>query len=393
VGVRCRVGGRILNDLAFIEAAGLEGFRYRLLEWYGRCRRPLRWRDTRDPYCIWVSEIMLQQTRVAQMDQYFARFVECFPTVEQLAAASEDEVLKAWEGLGYYSRARRLHQAARCIVEVHGGKLPDTYEGLLALPGIGQYTAAAVSSIAFDRDHPVLDGNVVRVLCRLLRIETDPARTPVKNRLIAAAENLLARGQAGDFNQAMMELGAQVCTPRRPQCPACPVRRWCRASAELEDPSRLPVRPPSKEKPHYQVAAGLIWKDDKLLIAQRPAGGMLGGLWEFPGGKQEPGETLPECLQRELREELGIEVEVGEHLVSVDHAYSHFRITLHAFAARYVGGEPQALGCAAWCWVGIEELAAFAFPRADRRIIESLNQHRCPWAWLSGGEREQRGDA
>lgn len=346
-------------------------FRSGLLAWYRAHRRELAWRQSRDPYHIWISEIMLQQTRVDQMDAYFTRFIRAFPTVQDLAGASEGQVLKAWEGLGYYARARNLHKAAKEIA-ARGGQLPDTYEGLLELPGIGPYTAAAVSSIAFDRDHPVLDGNVARVLCRLLRIEEDPRRAAVKAALIAAGEKLLAPGQAGDFNQAMMELGARVCTPARPRCGECPVAQACRAFGELDDPSVLPRKAPRKARPHYQVAAGLIWKREKLLIAQRPSEGLLGGLWEFPGGKQEEGETLEECLTREIREELSIEIEVGECLCRVEHGYTHFGITLHVFRARYLRGEPQAIGCAAWRWVDPLELGQYAFSRADRRVIEEL---------------------
>lgn len=352
-------------------AEAIAAFRSDLLAWYRAHRRELAWRQSRDPYRIWISEIMLQQTRVDQMDAYFARFIQAFPTVQDLAQASEDQVLKAWEGLGYYARARNLHKAAKQIA-AQGGQLPDTYEGLLELPGIGPYTAAAVSSIAFDRDHPVLDGNVARVLCRLLRIEEDPRKAAVKTALIAAGEKLLAPGQAGDFNQAMMELGARVCTPARPRCGECPVAQACRAFAELDDPAALPRKAPRKPRPHYQVAAGLIWKGEKLLIAQRLSEGLLGGLWEFPGGKQEEEETLEECLAREIREELAIEIAVGARLAIVDHGFTHFSITLHAFSARYLSGEPQPLGCAAWRWVDPAELGQYAFSRADRRVIEQL---------------------
>ncbi len=353
--------------------ADIENFRDLLLDWYRRNKRDLRWRDSDEPYHIWVSEIMLQQTRADQMGAYFDRFISAFPTVRDLASASEDEVLKIWEGLGYYARARNLHKAARRLLAERGGRLPDTFKELADLPGIGPYTAAAVSSIAFDRDHPVLDGNVTRVLCRILRLEEDPRKAATRAILIAAGERLLPPGKAGDFNQAMMELGARLCTPSRPRCGVCPLNALCRARAELEDPSALPRKAPRREKPHYQVAAGLIRKGGKLLIARRPAEGMLGGLWEFPGGKQEPGESLEECLVREIREELDIAIEVEEFLLSVDHGYSHFSITLHAFAARYRHGRPRAVGCADWRWIDPNELEDFAFPRADRRIIEHLS--------------------
>ncbi len=354
--------------------AALTAFRAALLGWYRKHRRPLAWRDSRDPYHVWLSEIMLQQTRVEQMEPYYSRFIRRFPSIAALADADESDVLKMWEGLGYYSRARNLHRAARLIVNRHGGRIPDTREALRNLPGVGEYTSAAVASIAFDRDHPVLDGNVMRVLCRLLVVETDPRSGAGRQCLLGAAERLLARGQAGDYNQALMELGGRICTPRRPRCAVCPVATHCRMYASGADPSRLPLKSRRAPKPHYQVAAGVIWRDDKLLIAQRPAGGMLGGLWEFPGGKQEPGESLQECLVREIVEELDFSIIVGEHLISIDHSYTHFSITLHAFSATYAGGAPRAVGCADWRWVVPAELDHYAFARTDSRIIEHLRR-------------------
>ncbi len=374
-----------MNRVLLDDPSALVEFRARLLQWYRQNKRQTKWRESDDPYEVWISEVMLQQTRVDQMGPYFDRFIGVFPTIEALAEANEDQVLKAWEGLGYYARARNMHKAAKVIVYEQGGQIPDTYEGLIALPGIGAYTAAAVSSIAFDRDHPVLDGNVIRVFSRLLCIEEDPRRSAVKARLIAVGEALLARGEAGDFNQALMELGARVCTPRKPECAVCPIGGWCRAYAELDDPEVLPRKTPKKPKPHYQVAAGLIYKGNELLIAQRPMDGMLGGLWEFPGGKREEGESLAECLVREIREELGIEIEIDEYLTSVDHAYSHFSITLHALKARYLRGEPQTLGCADWKWIKLEELNQYAIPRADRKIVELLRRDGRQAALFEGG--------
>ena len=354
------------------DAGQIRRLRARLLAWYGLHKRQLPWRAAADPYQVWVSEIMLQQTRVEQMRGYFERFVAAFPTLESLAEAPEGAVLKAWEGLGYYARARNLQAAARKVMAEFDGQLPQNLEQLLELPGIGPYTAAAVSSIAFDCDHPVLDGNVTRVLCRLLRVEEDPRRAAVRTRLIAAGERLLARGRAGEFNQALMELGARVCTPSRPRCVDCPLAEFCAARRELDDPACLPVKGGRKKRPHYEVAAGLIWKGERLLIARRPAGGMLGGLWEFPGGKREGGESFADCLRREIREELDFDIEVGDHLVSVDHGYSHFTITLHAFEARYANGEPRAVGCDDWRWISPEQLGDYAMPRADRRVLERL---------------------
>ena len=349
-------------------------FRTALLAWYRVNKRSFEWRDSDNPYHVWISEIMLQQTRVDQMDAYFTRFISRFPALVDLAIAQEGDVLKVWEGLGYYARARNMHKAAQLMVTQYEGQIPDSYEELISLPGIGTYTAAAVSSIAFDRDHAVLDGNVVRVLCRLLRIEEDPRRAATKKQLIYASQRLLKPGQAGDFNQGMMELGARVCTPQKPDCQTCPVEELCRVKAELDNPTLLPLKAPKKRKPHYPVAAGLILKGDQVLIAQRPRDGMLGGLWEFPGGKREKGESLQECLRREIREELDFEIEVGEVLCSVDHAYTHFSITLHALSARYKEGQPKAIGCEDWRWVYPEQLDDFAFPRSDRKVIEFVRQ-------------------
>ncbi len=344
----------------------------RLLEWGAGQRRDLPWRSERDPYRVWVAVVMLQQTRRQTVAAYYRRFLARFPTVGDLARADVGQVLKVWEGLGYYARARHLHAAARRVVAEHGGQLPSDAAALRALPGIGDYTAGAILSLAFGADVPALDGNAYRVLCRLFAVEDDPRRAGTRRRLWALAEGLLPRGQAGPFNVALMDLGATVCVPRAPRCHLCPVAAFCAARRRgLE--GELPVRPPRRELPHYDVTAGVIWRDGRVLIAQRPAEGMLGGLWEFPGGKCEDGETLPDCLRREIREELGIEIAVGAPLTVVRHAYSHFRITLHAFTCRHLSGEPRALGCAAWRWVRPDELHDFAFPVTDQRIIAVLN--------------------
>lgn len=351
-------------------------FRRRLLAWYDEHKRDLPWRRQQDPYAVWLSEVMLQQTRVETARGYFERFLQRFPTVTDLALADESQVLKMWEGLGYYSRARNLHRAAQAVVEHHDGRLPATYDALLGLPGVGPYTAAAVSSIAFDAPHPAIDGNVVRVMSRVLRLEEDPRRASTRAAILRAGQQLMpdvSTASAGDWNQAMMELGARVCVPSSPRCEDCPVSRWCRARQELPDPSVLPVRAPRAQRPHLQVTAAIIRHNGKLLIAQRPDGGMLAGLWEFPGGKQEPGETLEACLRREIEEELGIVIDVEECVASVDHEYTHLSITLHAFSARYRSGQTQALECAAFEWIDIERLHDYTLPRADHKVLEAMS--------------------
>jgi len=344
---------------------------HQLLTWYEHNQRDLPWRGTNDPYRVVISEFMLHQTRVETVIPYYQRFVQDFPHWAALAAASLDEVLKAWEGLGYYARARNLHRLAQLVSLQYGSQLPDDPDILRKLPGIGPYTVGAILSICFGRDVPAIDGNVRRVLCRLFQIMEDPASPAGVQRLQEYAAALLPAGKAGAFNQALMDLGATVCTPRRPACARCPWGEPCRARG-LDIQESLPVRRPRKPLPHHDIAAGVIWHDGRILIAQRPPHGLLGGLWEFPGGKREAGESLEECLVREVREELQIEIQVGQLLTTVKHAYTHFRITLYAYQCRHLSGKPQTIGCAAWKWVSPQDLAGYAFPVANRTILQML---------------------
>ncbi len=352
-------------------APNVRAIQRKLLDWWHAHRRDLPWRRTADPYAVWVSEIMLQQTRVATADAFFERFLRRFPTVDALADAPLDDVLKAWEGLGYYSRARNLHRAARRVVDDFQGRLPRDVDALRRLPGIGPYTAGAIASIAFGLDEPVLDGNVVRVLARLWRIEDDPRQTQTRHRLWDIARELVPPGQAGLFNQALMDLGATVCTPRSPSCLACPVGEHCLALA-AGCQERLPVKPPKARLPHHDIAAGVIWKSGRVLIDRRRAEGLLGGLWEFPGGKRQAGESLEDALLREVREEVGIDIDVARPMTTVRHAYSHFRITLHAFHARHRAGRARPIACDAVKWVRPSGLGRYAFPKANHPLLAML---------------------
>ena len=355
----------------------IKPLRRKLLAWYARHARDLPWRRTRDPYAVWVSEIMLQQTQVATVIPYFARWMRRFPTVRRLAAADEADVLKAWEGLGYYSRARNLHRAAKEVVARYGGRLPRDVAALRALRGIGRYTAGAIASIAFGLDEPVLDGNVIRVLCRVFRIRQNPKAAPTRKRLWSLAEDLLPKGRASEFNQALMDLGATVCTPRDPRCDACPLAALCGANARGEQ-AKLPAMPTRKRTPHYDIAVGVIRRGDRILIARRPSEGLLGGLWEFPGGKTESGETPEQAVVREAAEEVGIAVRVEAPLTTVKHAYSHFRVTLHVFLCRHVRGRPQPIECDATKWITPAQLDAHAFPTANRKIFPALRRALAP---------------
>lgn len=328
--------------------------------------------------------MMLQQTQVETVVPYFHRFLDRFPAIDDLAAAPLGDVLKWWEGLGYYARARHLHKAAKLIVDDLHGEWPRTVEGLMALPGIGRYTAGAIASLAFDVRAPALDGNVIRVLCRLSAIRRDPKEAKVREELWNMAEALLpaqtlakgsepSQGSAGEFNEALMELGALICAPRNPKCAVCPLAKYCEAKKRgLQD--QLPIKTKRKPLPHYDVTAAVIRRNGRLLIAQRPLGGRLGGLWEFPGGKVEPGETLKQCLRREIKEELGIRIKVGQPIASINHAYTHFKITLHAFECELVSGKPQAVEVQDFKWVRMSELKKYAFAKTDLKIIEVLKR-------------------
>ncbi|MEX0746542.1 MAG: A/G-specific adenine glycosylase [Rhodothermales bacterium] len=347
-------------------------FRKDLLDWYVATHRDLPWRQTADPYRIWLSEVMLQQTRVDQATPYYHRFTERFPSVESLAGADLDEVLLCWEGLGYYSRARKLHEAARMVVKEFDGRIPDSEPEIRALPGVGPYTAAAVLSIAYDKPHAVLDGNVARVLARVFAVESEIDKAPARRALSEAAGLLLDRERPGVFNQAVMELGATICAPTLPQCTSCPVRPVCAAYTRGE-PTAYPVTTKRRAVPHYDIAVALLFDEGgRLLIQRRPEESMLGGLWEFPGGKRERGERLEETCRRELREELCVEISIDGLFARVSHAYSHFRITLYAYRARIVEGTPRSSRDLPVQWVDVCDLGRFAFPRANRRIIEHL---------------------
>ncbi|MFO7311177.1 MAG: A/G-specific adenine glycosylase [Bacillota bacterium] len=339
----------------------------RLLAWFAGHRRDLPWRQNRDPYRVLVAEVMLQQTRVETVVAYYERFLSRFPTVQALAAAPETDVLKAWEGLGYYSRARHLHRAAREVAARYGGSFPQDPNELAQLPGVGPYTAAAVAAIAFNQPAAAVDGNVLRVMARALGIAEDVTRPAVRRRIAAIVQAMIPAGRASEFAEALMELGALVCTPRSPNCSACPWQQGCAAHASGQAEA-LPVRrAKSRPRPVFGAVA-LIDREGRVLVVRRPDGGLLAGMWEFPWAEAAGLDEAGPALAQSVASRLGLAVRVERELEPVRHVFSHLEWRLRVYLCRLVG-EPGAHGAGTELrWASAAELSELAFGRAHRRI-------------------------
>jgi A/G-specific adenine glycosylase len=347
--------------------------RRRLLSWFCQHRRDLPWRATRQAYPIWVSEVMLQQTQVATVVGYFRRFLDAFPTLGALAAADEQQVLKLWEGLGFYRRARDLHRAAKLLDSRHGGEIPDDPVALRELPGFGRYTVGAVLSQAFGRRLPILEANSLRVLCRFFGVRDDPRASQTQRRLWHLAEAILPRAEVGDFNQALMELGALICTPASPRCEACPVARHCAARANgLQEAIPLRPKPPVIEE--VREVAVVVRRGRKVFLAQRRAEGRWANMWEFPHGPVEG--DFDESAARFLREAVGLAAEVGPELLTVRHGVTRWRITLVCVGATYRGGAFRPGAYAQGVWVDPEDLSAYPISSPQRQLAEALRGRR-----------------
>lgn len=342
----------------------------KLLAWYQANKRTLPWRDHPDPYAVWVSEIMLQQTRVETVIPYFEKWMRLFPTIRSLAKASEQEVLNVWEGLGYYSRARNLHKAAQIVVEKYQGEIPHDLDELRKLPGIGRYTLGAIASMAFGMDVATLDGNIKRVYARIFDVTEPVDSTAGETLLWQLADENLPKGQAGDYNQALMDLGATICVPKNPRCLICPVMKLCRARQNGTQNER-PVLTPKKEVPHYVHAAGVVIERARVLLARRPSKGLLGGMWEFPNGRVsgDPAKELSKRLEAEYKLRLRvIRKPHAEPLGIVKHGYSHFSVTVHAFRCELISmAEGTNLK-----WVPLKDLEEYPMGKIDRQIARLL---------------------
>ncbi len=336
--------------------------------------RDLPWRRTYDPYHVWISEIMLQQTQMDRGVAYFLRWIERFADVQAVAAAEEQEILKYWEGLGYYARARNLHKAAKVIVLDHGGEVPCEYEQLLRLPGIGPYTAAAIASVAGNYDVPVIDANVARVYARLFDIGEPVKERAVQNRLAEIAKKLLPQGQARAYNQALMDLGGLVCTPKNPSCGECPVAAACAALAAGTVAER-PVIGPGKNSITINKVAGIIFFNGKIYIQQRQADDVWGGLWEFPGGEVETGAAF-DRIAATILQDTGLPVTSVQYITRVRHQYTHHKINLDCFLCRLTGEncQPVLNSACNYRWIHPQELDQYAFPAGPRKLLEYLRK-------------------
>ena len=346
-----------------------------LLSWYDSNKASMPWRDDPNTYHIWLSEIMLQQTQVKTVIPYYYKWLQLFPTIYDVANADEQDILKAWEGLGYYSRAINFLDACKTVVNDYNGNIPTNQEDFLKLKGVGPYIDAAVRSIAYNDVVPTIDGNVNRVVARLLCL--DNAVNKERSKIYDFLMDCIDKLRPGDFNQALMDLGREICKPKKPICNECPIINQCQAYQKntIQD---YPVKLKSKKIPHYNVAVGVIWKNNDILIAKRQLGGLLGGLWEFPGGKLSDSESAEECVIREIQEEVGINVEIKSFISTIKHQYSHFSISMDSFHCLYIDGDPQPKTSSEIKWISPLDIDKFPFPKANHKFINHIPDNN-PW--------------
>jgi A/G-specific adenine glycosylase len=346
-----------------------------LLDWFQDNARELPWRQTYSPYHVWISEIMLQQTQMDRVVVYFNRWVSRLPDIKSISRVNEDEVLKLWEGLGYYSRVRNILKTAKLLIEDHKGMLPANHKELLKLPGIGPYTAGAIMSIAFNREYPLVDANIERVFARLFNLDKHVKDKKTHSYIWEKAGELIPQGKAREFNQALMELGALVCIPQNPRCKICPIEEYCQA-VSMNTVSQRPVLKKPTKTIFIEMATGIVRHKNKVLIQKRKPTGVWANLWEFPGGRLEPGEPPEMALIREYKEETELAVGNLKKITTVQHSYTIYRVTLHCYFcslmdARY---EPILHTAQEYRWINPEQLSNYAFPAGHRKLIQFLQQ-------------------
>lgn len=348
-----------------------QDFQVALLNWFSKYQRSMPWRGIQDPYRIWVSEVMLQQTQVKKVKEYYQNFIKRFPDIKQLADAPLQDVLKVWEGLGYYARARNLHKAAKVVIQEYGGEIPRNYDTFRKLPGIGDYTASAVLSIAYDYPHAAVDGNIKRVLSRLFLMKHPINDASSLKAFKENAETILDTDNPGLFNQAMMELGATVCRPQSPTCLVCPINMYCK-SFHTGRQSEFPYRLKREAIPEQKIATGVIYKGSEVLIVQKPLDGLLGGLWEFPNGQIGEKETAENACIRHISDVVNLSVTNMNYLTRVRHAFTHFKIVVDVFYCDYQSGEVVLNGPIDSKWVKLSELRDYPLPRVTHKFLNKL---------------------
>ena len=342
-----------------------------LLLWYNTINRQFPWRGINDPYKIWISEIMLQQTQVVTVIDYYNRWMKELPTIKKVTISNKDKILKLWEGLGYYQRAHNIYDSAHYINNKYNGLFPKSYKKLIKCKGIGDYTASAILSIAFSKPYPAIDGNIKRIISRIHLVKETYKIEKISKKFLFSH---MKTANPGDINQAMMDLGREICRPTNPNCTICPIKLFCKAYKN----NKIGMYPFPKAvitKPSYDVVVGMIWKDDQFFISKRKSTGHLGGLWELPGGKKENKENNISCLKREIHEELNINIQIGEKIGSITHKYSHFDIYLTAYRCQYKKGKIKLPQSQKTQWISPNMISKYAFPKATLKIFE-LNANK-----------------
>jgi A/G-specific adenine glycosylase len=336
-----------------------------LTKWYKKQNYSMPWRKYNTSYHIWISEIMLQQTKVNTVIKYYNTWMHNFKNIESIASSSIDNILKLWEGLGYYQRAHNIHETSKTIISKYNGKLPETYEELILLKGIGDYTASAILSISNNQSYPAIDGNLKRVIARLAGIDDFKNIVPKSKEYVS---QLMDNYKPSIINQSIMDLGREICISKNPKCTICPLSSQCAAYIQ-KSISRYSLKSKHKVIPNYDVAVGMIWKDNQILISKRKKKGLLGGLWELPGGKLEAGEKYEDCLNRELREELNIDIKINKKIGIIKHKYSHFSINMTGYNCNLISGNPKPLASDLIKWINIDEISKYAFPKSTLKLF------------------------
>ena len=343
----------------------------KIIIWYKEADYHMPWRETGDPYKIWISEIMLQQTQVNTVLSYYKQWMKILPTIKDVAETNIDTVLRLWQGLGYYRRAHNIHTTSKFIVKEYKGEIPSDYNTLINLKGIGDYTASAILSIAYNARYPAIDGNLKRVISRLKGYSNIKLNKNIKTIIL----DLMTNEKPGDINQALMDLGREVCTPRQPKCHICPLNYKC-VAFQTNKIENFPEKMIKKSKPNFNVIVGVIYKNNKFLISKRKKDGFLGGLWELPGGKKHAKESQINCLKREIYEELDIKIDIGKRIGKIKHHYSHFSINLTGYLCDYKQGLAKPVSSEEIKWITANTIDKFAFPRSTMKLFSLLKENK-----------------